>query len=51
MNGKWWNWRNNDTLRDMKNGKILDYILKELLEKELKGDLLETLYKMTYKNG
>lgn len=49
--GYWWYWEYSDTLIDMKKGKILDYIKKELLEKELKGNLLETLYKLTHKNG
>lgn len=39
--GKWWSWKEVDTLRDMANGEMLAFIEHEIIDKVLDGHLLE----------
>lgn len=39
--GKWWSWKEVDTLRDMVNGEMLAFIEHEIIDKVLDGHLLE----------
>lgn len=44
MKNKLWNWRNIDTIVQMSNGKLLDYLNKELFEKEKEYELLRKIH-------
>ena len=39
--GKWWSWKEVDTLRDMTNGEMLAFIEHEIIDKVLNEHLLE----------
>ena len=41
--GQWWKWDDPDTLRAMTNGRLLDFIEKEILKKTIERRLLENL--------
>lgn len=41
--GKWWDWSNVDTLKDMVNGKLSDYIENEIIKPVLKNKLLQKI--------
>lgn len=44
--GKWWSWKEIDTLRDMINGEMLSFIEHEIIDKVLNEHLLEMVQKV-----
>lgn len=45
--GNWWNWANIDTLKDMVNNKLLNYIENEIIKPILKNKLLQKIEQLT----
>ncbi len=47
--GNWKDWNNSETLRDMVNGKLAEYIENEVIKPVLKNRLLQEIEKLTKK--
>lgn len=47
--GNWWNWSDIDSLKDMSNGKMGDYIENEIIKPVLSNRLLQKIDKLTKK--
>ena len=47
--GDWWDWNNNNTLRDMANDTLAQYIENEIIIPVLKNKLLQKIEKLSSK--
>lgn len=47
--GNWWNWSDIDSLKDMSNGKMGDYIENEIIKPVLSNRLLQKIDRLTKK--
>lgn len=47
--GNWWNWSDTETLKDIVNGKLANYIENEIIKPVLSNKLLEKIEELTAK--